>query len=50
MMTQEEEKKKKKETESEALIRKLIIFGAVVFVFLSILIGFYALGFFKLLK
>lgn len=49
MMTQEE-KKKKKETASEALIRKLIIFGAVVFVFLSILIGFYALGFFKLLK
>ncbi len=49
MMTQEE-KKKKKEAESEALIRKLIIFGAVVFVFLSILIGFYALGFFKLLK
>ncbi len=49
MMTQEK-KKKKKEAESEALIRKLIIFGAVVFVFLSILIGFYALGFFKLLK
>lgn len=49
MMT-EEEKKKKKEAENEALVRKLIIFGAVVFVFLSILIGFYVLGFFKLLK
>ncbi len=49
-MMSPEEDKKKKEAESEALVRKLIIFGAVVFVFLSILIGFYALGFFKLLK
>ena len=49
MMT-EEERKRKREEESEALVKKLIIFGAVVFVFLSILIGFYFLGFFKLLK
>lgn len=48
MMTDEE--KRKKEAESEALIKRIIIFGAVVFVFLSILIGFYFLGFFKLLK
>ena len=49
MMT-EEERKRKREEESEALVKKLIVFGAVVFVFLSILIGFYFLGFFKLLK
>ena len=49
MMT-EEERKRKREEESEALVKKLIIFGAVVFVFLSILMGFYFLGFFKLLK
>ncbi len=48
MMTDEE--KRKKEAESEALVKKIIIFGAVVFVFLSILIGFYFLGFFKLLE
>ncbi len=49
MMT-EEERKRKREEESEALVKKLIVFGAVVFVFLSILMGFYFLGFFKLLK
>lgn len=48
MMTDEE--KKKKEAESETLIKRIIIFGAVVFVFLSILIGFYFLGFLKLLE
>ena len=49
MMT-EEERKRKREEESVALVKKLIVFGAVVFVFLSILMGFYFLGFFKLLK
>ena len=46
----EEEKGKKREEESEALVKKLVIFGGVVFVFLSILVGSYLLGFFKLIK
>lgn len=42
--------KEEKEKEKEELVRKLIIFGGVVFVFLSILIGFFFLGFFDLIK
>ncbi len=34
----------------EDLIKKLIVFGGVVFVFLSILFGFLLLGFFDLVK
>lgn len=43
------EEKESKEKDSEALIRKLIIFGGFVFVFLSILIGLKLLGFFSLI-
>lgn len=46
----EDEKKKKKEDDMDALVRKLIILGGAVFVFLSILLGFKLLGFFELLK
>lgn len=44
-----DEEKDKKENDADAAIRKLIIFGGVAFVFLSVLLGSYLLGFFDLI-
>ncbi len=46
----DEEKKREKEKETEKLIKRLIVFGGFVFVFLSVLLGFKMLGFFDLIN